>query len=111
MATNEYQTTTLRPTVAPGSMYTKAPVYNSSGTIFYSTVDIKKFPDDMVGTNYVVLAEEEGRLDLVSLKFYGTTALWWLIAYANNIIDPFIEVVAGSVIIIPDKTEESNVIW
>lgn len=34
---------------------------------------------------------EESRLDLVSLRVYGNVSLWWVIAYANNIIDPFSE--------------------
>ena len=32
---------------------------------------------------------EEGRLDLVALRVYNLSALWWVIAYVNNIIDPF----------------------
>ncbi len=32
---------------------------------------------------------EEGRLDLISLRVYRTSALWWVIAFANDIIDPF----------------------
>lgn len=32
---------------------------------------------------------EVNRLDIISLRRYGTSQLWWLIAMANNILDPF----------------------
>ena len=32
---------------------------------------------------------EEDRLDIISTSFYGTPKYWWVIAMANNIIDPF----------------------
>jgi len=35
---------------------------------------------------------EEGRLDLVSLRVYRTSSLWWVLAYVNNVIDPFEDV-------------------
>ena len=38
---------------------------------------------------YVVTMSEEDRLDIISTSFYGTPKYWWVIALANNIIDPF----------------------
>ena len=38
---------------------------------------------------YVVTMSEEDRLDIISTSFYGTPKYWWVIAIANNIIDPF----------------------
>jgi hypothetical protein len=35
---------------------------------------------------------EESRLDIVSARVYRIEGLWWYIAYANNMIDPFEEV-------------------
>lgn len=43
----------------------------------------------------------ENRLDLISYKFYRTPFLYWAIAYANNIENPF-DVPAGIVLRIPD---------
>ncbi len=37
---------------------------------------------------------EVGRLDLVSHRVYGIDSLWWILAYANDIVDPFEEVVS-----------------
>lgn len=42
-----------------------------------------------------VKAGEEGRLDLVALRLYKTDRLWWVIALANNILDPFTDVPVG----------------
>ena len=41
------------------------------------------------------------RLDLISLRYYGTYDLGWLIAEHNDIVDPFAELVVGAVIEIP----------
>nr|DAY14378.1 MAG TPA: baseplate wedge protein [Caudoviricetes sp.] len=38
---------------------------------------------------YEVEKEVENRLDLVSYKFYKTSRLWWVIAYASHIDNPF----------------------
>ena len=46
-------------------------------------------------TIYKVQAGEEGRLDLIAAKAYGDTSLWWIIATANNIFNPFTEMYAG----------------
>ena len=47
-----------------------------------------------------VLKEEENRLDIISNKYYGSPDFYWVIAMANNFIDPF-TVNAGDVIRIP----------
>lgn len=38
---------------------------------------------------FTVSVAEEGRLDIISNKYYSTSRFWWVIALANNIIDPF----------------------
>tara|TARA_R110001583_G_scaffold8932_5_gene42137 strand:- start:825 stop:1121 length:297 start_codon:yes stop_codon:yes gene_type:complete len=43
----------------------------------------------------------EGRPDLISNSIYNTPDLWWLICAANNIIDPFEELISGKKIKIP----------
>lgn len=42
-----------------------------------------------------------GRLDIISLRKYGTELLWWAIASANDIINPIEQPVAGDKIRIP----------
>ena len=43
----------------------------------------------------------DGRPDLISNSIYHTPDLWWLICAANNIIDPFEELISGKKIKIP----------
>jgi hypothetical protein len=38
---------------------------------------------------------EAGRLDLVSYRVYRIEALWWVIAVANDIVDPIAETTTG----------------
>lgn len=48
-----------------------------------------------------VEAQYVGRLDLVSFRYYGTSRLWWVIAVATKIRDPFIDVKVGTILRIP----------
>ena len=48
-----------------------------------------------------VLREEENRLDIISNKYYGTPEFFWVIALANDYVDPFY-IKAGTVIRIPE---------
>jgi len=38
---------------------------------------------------YTVEEHLKNRLDLISYKYYNTAELWWVIAEANDINDPF----------------------
>lgn len=42
-----------------------------------------------------IQAGEVGRLDLVASRVYRLEGLWWVIAFANDIIDPFEEATVG----------------
>lgn len=50
-----------------------------------------------------VLPEWENRPDLIALEFYGSEQLYWVIAYANGMTDPFAETYIGRRIRIPDR--------
>jgi hypothetical protein len=52
---------------------------------------------------YVVENTYEGRLDLIAAIFYNEPRYWWILAQYNNILDPFSEVKAGTLILIPSK--------
>jgi hypothetical protein len=43
----------------------------------------------------------EGRPDLIAHKFYGDSTYWWIICVANNISDPFEQLIAGKLIKLP----------
>ena len=55
----------------------------------YNQVEIPETPDDIY---HLIKKSEEGRLDIVSYNFYGTPTFWWVIALANNIINPFFSI-------------------
>lgn len=54
-------------------------------------------------TVYTVENFYEGRLDLIASVFYNEPRYWWVIAQYNNILNPFSEIVAGRVLLIPSK--------
>ena len=47
-----------------------------------------------------VTLDDENRLDIISNKYYGTPRYWWVIALANEIIDPF-DIPIGTYLRIP----------
>jgi Base plate wedge protein 53 len=66
----------------------------------WDPIDIPELPTDLYVT---VDPGEEHRLDLVAYRVYGSLSLYWVIAYANKMIDPFAETVAGKILRIPDR--------
>jgi hypothetical protein len=52
---------------------------------------------------YVVENTYEGRLDLIAAIFYNEPRYWWILAQYNNVLDPFSEVKAGTLLLIPSK--------
>ena len=53
-------------------------------------------------TYYQITEPDMLRLDMISFKNYGTVVYWWLIAYANEIHDPFADLYVGKLILIPN---------
>ncbi len=49
---------------------------------------------------YTVPKHMENRIDLVALKFYGLSSLYWPICYMNNLEDP-LDLPAGKILFIP----------
>ena len=88
MTTNRYKYTTL---INRG----RAGVYD-----LYKKVNI---PDKSIELFHRVQPNEADRLDLIAFNYYGNSSMWWIIAIANNIIDPFI-VPAGLTLKIPRIT-------
>lgn len=53
------------------------------------------------GVQYIVVqTHQENRLDIISYEMYGDSTYWWLIAMANQMIDPF-TVIRGTALKIP----------
>lgn len=51
-------------------------------------------------TYHQVEVGEEGRLDIIATTYYQDPSMYWIIALANNIIDPFI-IIPGTILKIP----------
>ena len=90
------------------SMFTSTPVYDlGAGLVVFGLMQPPVVPDASDDL-YVVPAAGVPRLDLLADNFYGTPALWWVIASVNNIIDPLISVPQGTSIRVPTKQRLSS---
>ena len=66
----------------------------------YETYNDEKISESANDSYYKVTFIGENRLDIISNEVYGFATYWWIIAMANNIIDPF-NVPVGTVLRIP----------
>jgi len=81
-------------------MFVTTPVYETGGAIVFGLMRDAVVPD-ATDVLYKVPSAAEFRLDLISAHFYGTPALWWVIARVNNIEDPLIGAPLQSEIRVP----------
>ena len=83
---------TIKPDLSknPDSRYRRLlRLEGESGRVFLETqnpVRVRSTQNDIV---HRVRVGEENRLDLIAHQYYGNPTLWWVIAYRNNIYDPF----------------------
>jgi hypothetical protein len=73
------------------SRYRGTPIYQdkTSGQLFYGPWQVIDFPPAL-DDKWVEINEDEGlRFDLIAGTEYGSSALWWVIAQANDITNPF----------------------
>lgn len=75
-------------------------IIDNNNDAFIETVNATPVKMSDKDQYHEVLMEEENRLDIISNQYYGTPDFFWVIALANNYIDPFC-VKAGTVIRIP----------
>lgn len=69
--------------------------YSKYRQIIDDTTYIETFNQTIVehsdGDQYhIVTTGQKNRLDIIALQYYNDASLWWVIALANNMIDPFI---------------------
>lgn len=83
------------------SRYEKINTLKELGKNYHITNRIRgvKLSDNDV--YYEIKNMEENRLDILALKFYNDSSLWWVIAHANNIFDAFTEIKRGVRLRIP----------
>jgi len=86
----------------PYSMFAQTPVYEVGSDVVFGQMVPAVVPNatDII---YTVPAGGVFRLDLISTQFYGVPDLWWVIATANNLLDPILAVPANTQIRIPAR--------
>lgn len=83
--------------------------YKKKSIIYDSVVQYATtYPEDMSiktdkYTSYIVKRSDCNRLDLIAHRFYGDASLFWVIAYYNNIMNPF-HIPVGMELKIPDRS-------
>jgi hypothetical protein len=88
------------------SLYNKYSRYVGGGTTEVANNMIEWWergimPRDSTDIVYTVENFYAGRPDLISNAFYNEPRYGWVICQYNNIIDPFGEIVAGRILLIP----------
>lgn len=71
-----------------------------SKKIFHETFNQYTIPETADDLYVTVSKISENRLDILATQFYGYPMYWWVLAMANNIIDPF-NLEIGSVVRVP----------
>lgn len=83
------------------SRYHGVNIYASTDSIYgaYQFADfaVLSYPQTTEDSYYTVDAGYENRLDLISYMVYGTVHYWYIIAIANDIMNP-LDVPAGTVL-------------
>jgi hypothetical protein len=88
----------------PLSRYNKIRLYiNNDGFPVQESWEIDEIEELASDRFFEVTREFAYRLDLISLKFYGTLYLYWVLARVNNLVDPFADTVVGLRLRIPDR--------
>jgi hypothetical protein len=88
------------------SLYNKYSRYVAGGVTEHANGFIEwwersEFQQSSSDIVYAIENIYEGRLDLIASVFYNEPRWWWIIAQYNNILDPFSEIVAGRILLIP----------
>lgn len=86
------------------SRYSSIRRIQDNNKIFHETFNNYKIPESDSDQYITVNTSVENRLDIISCRYYKSPIMWWVIAVANNIIDPFSEVPIGTVLRIPALT-------
>lgn len=76
---------------------------SESARLYHETINKQEIPETSDDIYYTVDNTSINRLDIISNRYYDTPLYWWIIAIANNIIDPF-DIKLGTVLRIPPLT-------
>lgn len=101
------ETAQLQPTgkmvLDPMSRFRGLAIYQdpASGIDFYETYVIHTFPQAVTDIYHIITPGEAGRLDLIAYRYYGSPALWWVLAEANGLAFPMVDACSGLVLRVP----------
>lgn len=85
--------------------FRNSPIYqDGEGREFFESFVTYFIPEDPTDQYFTVPPGAEGRLDLISHHVYGTSKYWWILVLANDIVDPFDDVVEGMILRYPSRT-------
>lgn len=73
---------------------------NDENKIFLESINQDKIEEKDSDKYITVDSTNNNRLDIISYNNYGFSTYWWVLAIANNIIDPF-DIPLGTIIRIP----------
>lgn len=74
---------------------------------YLETYNQVKIPESDNDTYHIVSFNEEGRLDIIANNYYNDPSFWWILAVANQMIDPF-DFKKGVMIRIPPITSVAS---
>ena len=75
-------------------------VLDNEGDLYQESYNELTITSNSADKIHEVKAGEENRLDLISYNYYGSPLLWWVIAEASDITNPF-NVPIGTLLRIP----------
>lgn len=86
----------------PLSRYEKIRLYiDRNGNMVQASMDPLQVPFRDDDVYHEVLPQEDHRPDLIALRYYGSSQLYWVVASANMMTDPFADTTAGSILRLP----------
>ena len=92
--------------------YSKAKPHDTEelDLLSFDWLKFKDFISDKEVAVRIVRQDEVSNLPLISYRIYGSTHMWWIIAMASDVIDPFSEVTVGKELIVPALTDVESYI-
>lgn len=65
-------------------------IFDSKNDVYYhSTVNDCVIPETVNDTYVTIIKQTENRLDIIANNVYGYAPYWWILAIANDVVDPF----------------------
>lgn len=103
MSNLEFYTEKRNPSKTSEDRYKNCTILEDAdtGISILSTREIQDIPVTSDDTYHRVRSHESSRLDIIAHTYYKNPLLWWVIAQANNIHDPFTAIAPGTLLRIP----------